>query len=167
MSLGNIKLLYDCWVIVMKWLPRHDIASISRTSRVSVHIHKKVSIPSGLVGVEEAACLASVTPVLQSGLDSCVENASLVSSHVPCLGELWELPTIKEEDNWWTQASDSFQEVVEYAAGLVRDAEFPFPDKWINALQDGNVHGYVAILLSQLHNPNILLLDYTFVWQSS
>lgn len=53
-----------------------------------------------------------------------------------------------------------------YAISIVEQAGFPSSAKWIEALQNGVVYAYVAILLSKLSNLRSLRLDYSFVWQS-
>lgn len=72
--------------------------------------------------------------------------------------------SVKFEVGWKEEAANHM-DVVESAQDLVKKAEFPDYTKWIDALQDGNVYAFAAILLSQLHNLATLQLDYSFVWK--
>jgi hypothetical protein len=75
----------------------------------------------------------------------------------------WVPPQV---DGDWNLLSSLFQNEVNTAKDIVNKAQFPSPEKWIHALENGDPYAFVAILLSQLHNLRSLELDYTFVWQS-
>lgn len=75
----------------------------------------------------------------------------------------WYPPQV---DGNWKLLSASFQNEVYAAKEIVSRARFPSPERWMQALDQGDPYAYVAIALSQLHNLRSLRLDYTFVWQS-
>ncbi|KAJ5997661.1 hypothetical protein N7522_009321 [Penicillium canescens] len=94
--------------------------------------------------------------------------------HVRMISSRLEYPASMVLDDWkpplidgnWEQLSTTFQDEVHAAKDIVARAQFPSPEKWIQALELGDPYAFVAILLSQLHNLRSLRLDYTFVWQS-
>lgn len=75
----------------------------------------------------------------------------------------WYPPKV---DGNWEQLLASFQSEVDAAKDIVSRAQFPSPQRWMQALDQGDPYAFVAITLSQLHNLQSLRLDYTFVWQS-
>ncbi|CAI7678927.1 unnamed protein product [Penicillium pancosmium] len=94
--------------------------------------------------------------------------------HVRMISSRLEYPAEDQTEKWypppvdgnWELLAPSFQSEVHAAKEIVSQAQFPSPERWMQALDQGDPNAFVAITLSQLHNLRSLRLDYTFVWQS-
>lgn len=69
-----------------------------------------------------------------------------------------------QDINWSGESSD-LQDVTEKAVGIIKKAEFPDAEEWIDAFHNGNFHAFGAALVSQLPNIESLQLDFSFVWK--
>ena len=94
--------------------------------------------------------------------------------HVSMLSSELRYPAEDPEEEWvppdidgdWSQLSSQYQDELNFAKEIITREQFPSPEKWTEALENGDPYAFVAVLLSQLHNLRSLRLDYTFVWQS-
>lgn len=69
------------------------------------------------------------------------------------------------QDMSWIEESSGFQEITERAVGIIKKAEFPDAEEWIDTLHNGSFHAFGAALISQLPNIESLRLDCSFVWK--
>lgn len=93
---------------------------------------------------------------------SHIQHVSFMSHTQVDALDPWEPPSFQTDPN---EELDQFQDVLRQAQAIVEDNDFPDPNIWLQALQNGDPYALVSIFLSQLHNLRSLKLDYTFIWQ--
>jgi hypothetical protein len=105
------------------------------------------------------------TIIARPDLAACIEHVSFLPTRLEDPspnGEMWYPPEVQQGDI----KSSTCQTVISAAKDIISNSHIPFPEKWIQAIEDGDIYAFVALLISQLHNLRTLRLDYTFVWHS-
>lgn len=164
----NAKLPYDCWRAIVDYLPRDDLSALSLVSReirsmVEPLLYRTISwswdepIPARrILGLSRKILdRPELAPFIQT---ICLLSTREVFSSTP-----WNPP---ETDMDWDAERAEYSDVVRLAQGHVDDARFPDAEKWNYAIERGDPHAFVSIILSRLHNIRSLRLDYMFVWRS-
>ncbi|KAJ5102682.1 hypothetical protein N7532_003211 [Penicillium argentinense] len=154
----------DCWILILKNLSRADLASVCRTSRAlfasstpTLYRHVKINwtYPS------LRAILSLLTVIRERPyLAVCVRDFEALPSrsHPPSRYGPFIHPTVRHRGSLC-----EFPETVAFAKDIISTAQFPSPEDWTNALEAGDPHAFVTILITQLRNIRSLCLDYTFV----
>lgn len=161
-------LSYDCWKAIVDYLTRDDLLALSLVSREIRSLVEPLLYHAIRWSWDEPLPARRVLGLSRKILD-CPELAlhirtiSLISTRKVFSRTPWTPP---QTDMDWDAERAEYSDVVRQAQGLVHDARFPDPEKWKSALEDGDPHAFVSILLSCLHNIRSLRLDYMFVWRS-
>ncbi|KAJ5392233.1 hypothetical protein N7509_007723 [Penicillium cosmopolitanum] len=165
------KLPQECLMQILDQLEPSDAASAGATSQ-------SLQMPSE-ESLYRQVNLDWTRPPLKRVLSLfCVVNErpdlAMHIRHVRMISSRLEYPAEDQTEKWypppvdgnWELLAASFQSEVHAAKEIVSRAQFPSPERWMQALDQGDPYAFVAITLSQLHNLRSLRLDYTFVWQS-
>lgn len=157
-----------CWMGILDFLEPNDVFSLSAVSQ-DFYSSNMPFLYHEISWEWDAVPLARILRLLRTVLQkpelaSLIKDVTLKSPQQNVDRNSWK-DSVKFEAGWKEEAANHM-DVVESAQDLVKKAEFPDYTKWIDALQDGNVYAFAAILLSQLHNLATLRLDYSFVWKS-
>lgn len=162
------ELTQDCWACILDYLSPDDFLSLSTTCK-DLHastqhlLYREISWKWKALPLRRLLCLLR-TILGRSDLASSVRHLSLLSVKAK-----WPNPykagwVDPGQDMDWSESS-GFQDVTENAAGIIRTAEFPDAEEWIDALYNGHFHAFAAVLISQLRNIQSLQLDFSFVWK--
>jgi len=165
------KLPQECLKQILDQLEPSDIASVGATSRSlqissEESLYRQVDLDWTKPPLKRVLSLFRILNE-RPDLAMHIHHVRMISSHLeyPAKDQLekWYPPAV---DGNWELLSTSFQDEVHAAKQIVSRAQFPEPERWIQALDQGDPYAFVAITVSQLHNLRSLRLDYTFVWQS-
>lgn len=159
----------DCWANIIGYLSFDDFLSLSTTCkdlRASTEhlLYREISWSWKALPLRRLLCLLRTT-LGRPDLASSVRHLSLlpVKSKWPNPYKTgWVDPG--QDINWSGESSD-LQDVTEKAVGIIKKAEFPDAEEWIDAFHNGNFHAFGAALVSQLPNIESLQLDFSFVWK--
>ncbi|CAI7596003.1 unnamed protein product [Penicillium pancosmium] len=161
----------ECLMQILDHLVPSDAASAgsaSRTLNISSEesLYRQIDIDWTQPPLKRVLSLFRVVHQ-RPDLAARIRHVRMISSRLeyPAKDQLsqWYPPKV---DGNWEELSASFKSEVDTAKEIVSRAQFPSPQRWMQALDQGDPYAFVAIILSQLHNLRSLRLDYTFVWQS-
>ena len=159
----------DCWALIIDYLSFDDLLSLSTTCK-ALHastehlLYREISWSWKALPLRRLLCLLR-TILGRPDLASSVRHLSLLPAK-----SKWPNPyktgwVDPGQDMNWSEESSDFQDVTEKAVAIIKKAEFPDAEEWIDALHNGSFHALGAVLISQLPNIVSLRLDFSFVWK--